>query len=141
MKGKMVVTWTNESINAWVDAAIEDGWEFHSIYHTIDGQETEPKETAGLLSRDGFRIQVWRRPLSVPFSINAYGPDRLAVDIPQHYNKDTMTKLKINLSKCGYCGAIKQGKGQIIRIGFAGRTCKACHAKHVAEVEFHGWAD
>ena len=113
-------------IETWRTAAIADGWEHSPIY------KLEAEETATLLKKKGFTVQVYLRDNSS--SIAMWGPDDLAIPVTFPYNFEQIKKA---LNICTECNI----EGQTVRIGFAGRVCPKCRKKLVPTVEYSGWCD
>lgn len=132
-----------EGVRQFVADAVRDGW---TIRQTYPGGE--PQESAATLTRDGFKIMAlardytgegvagaFRPTVSYMASINIWGPDGLAIQPPQFYD---FAAIAAGLRHCEYCGAddvVTQ------RVGFAGRTCAACHPKQAKVQEYPGWCD
>lgn len=130
-----------ERVQAFVAAAIADGWE-QSIYF-----EGEPVDQACKLRRDGFVMSVlsrtftptrWQPQSRFKFTaqVSAWGPDELALDIGPDY--PGFEAFQAALLKCLLCGA----EGVVTqRYGFAGRCCAACLPAARAKFEKPGWCD
>lgn len=124
----------------WLREAVADGWKAEPLY-----PNHERTEWAARLTRDGWTAHVFNRPERVlswgskaprEAKVTVWGPDDLQIDTPPvEYD---WSALVAGLKVCSYC---KRTVDKTIRIGFAGRTCSPCHAKHVAQVEYPGWCD
>ncbi len=108
----------------WVADAVADGW-------SLEPTCSEPVETAGKMHLGDWVALYISRPHDV--HLNVWGPDGLDVVVPEVYKLDA---LRANLRKCGFCGAADV---DVVRISFAGRTCRPCHKKNVARIEHEGW--
>lgn len=130
----------SEKIETLRKALLDDGWEMVPTY-----PEHESVKSAATLAKQGFCVMLmnrapgwiakWGNPDSFECEVNAWGPDGLAVTMPSPYSWDALRNATL---RCGYCKQIFHAD-QIVRIGFAGRCCKACRKKHVGEVERPGW--
>jgi len=117
----------------WIESCVADNWEKLPIY---PGSETQSE--CMKLEKDGFIIHVYsyysiwaEEELN---SISAWGPDKLALELPEEYDWDVM---QANLNLCSMCGA----KGPTVSLGFAYRVCKQCRIDNVARVEYPGWCN
>lgn len=134
----------------WVESAVADGWSLRPTYNEPvehAGTLTRPAaddECAGAHERTTWVVMYLNRPpgptkhgnrLRRDIAIHAWGPDRLAVKAPRPYSMEAM---RAALRTCLDCGLADV---DVVRIGFAGRTCRACHAKNVALVEYPGWTE
>lgn len=122
------------AVVAWRDAAIADGWEHRPTYG-----DHEAEDRACKLTRDGFVVQVLtRRHVKAnrryEAQVSAWGPDRLALRVPNIYDWQAMQDA---IMRCQYCGA-HPVKTQ--RVAFAGRACEACGPKEQAKLP-KNWAD
>lgn len=126
--------------DAWRAALVEDGFTLEPTYGS-----GEPIDTACTArSPDGWVVMIIARPAGghTPFgprrrsewSIAAWAPDSLAVDVPAVVD---VAALRANAGRCGYC----KRTAPTVRLGFAGRACPECRQKHAARVEHPGWCD
>jgi hypothetical protein len=115
----------------WRAAAEADGWVFRPTY------QNESVETAFRGKREGFTLLGIARPSDDKHcgnaSINLWGPDGLHVDTPLVYSMDA---IRVNARKCGYCSVTDV---DTVRVGFAGRCCKACEPVVRPQIETRGW--
>jgi hypothetical protein len=116
----------------WREAAEADGWEFQPTYMT------EAVERAFRGTREGFVIQGICRSGNERYpapsaSIHIWGPDGLAIKPPLTYD---MEAIRRGVRVCGYCGA---DDVDTVRVGFAGRCCRACEPTVRPRVETPGW--
>ena len=114
-------------------ALIADGWQPSAIYKRNGSQAYDPNRSAQF-ERDGFLVTFYRKSDSLSESRHAYGPDRLALELPPSYD---FAQMQANLHKCQECGAI----GDTVSLGFAGRVCPTCRAKLAPTVEYPGWTN
>lgn len=117
--------------HAFRDAAVEDGWDIRPTYNS------EPEVRAASLSREGFKMQVISRSLkdmkfAYSASVHIWGPDGLAVTVPDVYDWAAISGA---VDKCLECGA----EGEVHRAGFAGRYCAKCLPEQKKAQEFPGW--
>jgi ribosomal protein L37AE/L43A len=105
----------------WLSNAVTDGWVGEKTRHRFK------------LYREGFQL------LAIPYGkaqdrmeIAVWGPDGLAVTIPDVYSWQA---LQDSLHVCSNCGAVSK----TTRIGFAGRVCKPCRDKLKGIIEPPGW--
>ena len=111
----------------WYSDLVEDGWDHTPIYKKVSGPDISTE-----FHKDGFTIHIYRKGDAISDSISAWGPDILAIRLPESYNFEA---LQDALKVCDYCGSV----GETKRIGFAGRVCEQCHKENVARVEYRGW--
>lgn len=117
----------NELLDQWRDALLADGWQADGIYG-----DYAPDKSAKF-ERDGFVVHIYRAANSLSDgSISAWGPDRLALELPGVYD---FAQMQDNMNKCMECGA----HGETQRVGFAGRVCAACRIKLLPTHEYPGW--
>ena len=109
-------------VKTWAEAAIADGWKSEPMYTNSTDKFK--------LHRDGFICHVYYGD-----NIAVWGPDGLALEIPDTYNWD---ELVANLKLCAYCGDMVY---RPVRLGFAGRACIECRVKLVDKIEYPGWCD
>jgi hypothetical protein len=114
-------------------ALLADGWKASAIYKRDGHQEYDPGRSARF-ERDGFIVTFYSQNDSLSNTRCAYGPDRLALELPASYD---FAQMQANLRKCEECGAI----GDTVSLGFAGRVCPACRAKLAPTVEYPGWTN
>ena len=100
--------------NAFRDAAIADGW----------GPHPKWPEDAYWLEKSGFTMGG----AGSGGQIYIWGPDGLHIAVPEAYSFDA---IKAGLRRCYYCGATDV---DTVRVGFAGRACKACQPKEEAKL-------
>lgn len=129
-----------DRLNRFIADAIADGWSSRPTY------AHEAEDQARTMDKDGFKMLVLTRSKDAPrtykyfgkykyeLSLNAWGPDGLALDTHIDYY---MEYLKKGLTTCAECGSI----GSTHRVGFAGRVCRACLPEAKKRVEFPGWCD
>ncbi len=119
---------------AWRDAAIADGWVATPTYG-----EHEHQDRACTLDREGFKVLVVSRVYEpgerwkFTASVDAWGPDRLAIDLPDTYD---WAAIQAALKLCNYC---KKAGVETQRVGFAGRCCDECLPEQRARAERPGW--
>ena len=101
--------------NAFRDAAIADGW------------WPDPKFgfDRDWFAKDGFSLCVGASEDAKPM---IWGPDGLQIKPPAVYSFDA---IKAGLRRCYYCAA---SDVDTVRVGFAGRACKACQPKEEAKL-------
>ena len=127
---------------AWRAALVADGFTLEPTYGN-----SEPIERACTgRTADGWVVMMIARPAGEPsyqrgparrrpeWSINAWAPDTLAVNVPDAVD---VAALRANVDKCGYC----RKRGPTVRLGFAGRACPECRAAKAPTVERPGWCD
>lgn len=117
---------THQRVRPWRDAAIADGWIAEPTYGH------EPVERAFTLTRDGFKIMGILRPDTLA-SLNAWGPDGLAINLPEQYSWDAIAAA---IQLCMACGNVST---VVHRVGFAGRVCPVCLPAQQKLHEFPGW--
>lgn len=113
------------------DAAVADGWEMRPTYIH------ESTDRAATLTRDSFKMMTITRTyegekISCDASVNIWGPDHLAITVPDKYD---WAKISAAVTKCLECGA----DGETHRAGFAGRYCPSCLPAQKKEQEYPGW--
>ena len=108
---------SKENVKNFIADAIADGWECKPRH------EGESVESSAELTRDGFIISALNRDgtsrLRADRSISCWGPDSLAVIMPEKYSLEAIVN---GVNICSYCGA----EGETFRVGFAGRSCASC---------------
>lgn len=117
-----------ERVRTWRDAALQDGWAIAPTY------EHESIETAFRLTRDGFVVSAIARS-ERGSAIDAWGPDGLALDVPDTYD---MAALIAGLRTCSFCGAMDVATQ---RVAFCNRSCAACAPAAKQRLETPGWCD
>ena len=125
-----------ERAESWRVALRADGWESSPIYNQY---ARDHGDRSFEYHRDGWTIHIYDQPAHFKterqISIAAWGPDRLAVELPEVYNFEQMER---NLLLCCYC---KKYVSETVSIGFAGRCCPECRKLHAHEVEYRGWTN
>ena len=116
------------NLDEWRDALIADGWDVEAIRG-----EYRP-DVSLRFKRDVWQIELYRRCDSMAQDIMCWGPDRLALKLPESYN---FAQMEDNLLLCGRCGEYVE---EITRLGFSERVCRLCWGLYLAEVEYPGWA-
>ena len=118
----------------WEEDAVKDGWIAEPMY-----EKGESMETALSLRKDGFHVQMIRRPPKDRTKGNIdgsiWGPDGLQIPWQMEYNWDNLVAAT---RVCGNCGAQDV---PTFRYSFAGRCCKDCLPKMRAKYEKPGWCD
>ena len=104
----------------YIESCTADGWEVLEA----DGHFTK-------LGREGYIMHVYSKSIHGE-SVSAWGPDKLALELPEEYDWEAM---QANVNLCSMCGKV----GPMVRLGFAGRVCKQCRIENVARVEYLGW--
>lgn len=122
------------------DDAVKDGW---SIKPTYDHHESV--DSASTLSKDGFVMSILTRTNNLnkypnvknlyEVSIAIWGPDKLAIEVPDHYD---MQKIIDGMRFCRHCGKTDV---DTFRYSFAGRCCKDCLPALREKYEQPGWCD
>ncbi len=122
-----------ERIIEFRDAAVRDGWAIQRTY-----PNHEPIESAASLEKDGFKMMILSRPTELhkfDANIHIWGPDRLAIKIPDGYSWES---IKDGLGVCGFCGKTKvETRG----VAFANRVCEECYPEAKKKLEYPGWCD
>lgn len=123
---------TKEQASAWLEAARNAGWDVQALYNH------EPKEQAAKITRNGWVGHILNRPNGGRryANVTIWSKEGLQLDGPPVVYDDKVLLDLVNV--CSYC---KQVVAEIVRIRFAGRCCKPCREKHVAEVEYPGWTN
>jgi len=106
--------------NRWIESCTADGWQVLEV----DGHFTK-------LFREGYIMHVYSKSVFGK-AVSAWGPDRLALELPEEYDWEVM---QANVNLCSMCGLV----GLTMRLGFAGRVCLECRKANVARVEYPGW--
>jgi len=122
---------------AWAKAAVADGWTWQPIYsgEVQNGKEADLDFGCIRLTKDGFAVQMYRRNqkrCGLEVATYGWGPDRLAIKLPDTYD---MEKIRKATTICSNCGNV----GETVRVGFAGRVCHACRKLLAPKIEFLGW--
>ena len=122
-----------EAANAFIQAAVADGWELNQTY------PSECAQRACRLTRDGFVISAITRKdvgkWKYEVSLHAWAPDGLAIKLPTVYNPETFLKAE---TTCGIC---KKEVDKTFRYSFAGRACVDCLPEARKKHEQPGWCD
>lgn len=122
-----------EAANAFIQAAVADGWELSQTY------PSEPAMRACRLKRDGFVISAITRKdvgkWKYEVSLHAWAPDGLCIDLPTVYNSETFLKAE---NTCGVC---KKEVDKTYRYSFAGRACADCIPDARKKHEQPGWCN
>jgi len=109
---------TRQEVQAWVAAAVADGWTVRPAF------KTESIERAAALEKDGWEARTLSRPPkkhgSIQASIHVWGPDKLAIRVSPPYSWE---KLVSGLRACDNCKATDV---ETTRYYFAGRVCLEC---------------
>ena len=108
--------------NRWIESCTADGWQVLEV----DGHFTK-------LFREGYIIHVYSKSICGE-AVSAWGPDRLALELPEEYDWEIM---QANVNLCSMCPRV----GPTMRLGFAGRVCLECRKANVARVEYPGWCN
>jgi hypothetical protein len=125
-----------ETVRQWVAAAVADGWAISPTY------QTESVDSAATLDKDGFQALVLTRDRGegadgkryrYEAKVSAWGPDRLAINVPRKYDFALMQQATKHCAECGKDGVDTQ------RVGFAGRVCADCLPKTQKQHEYPGW--
>ena len=143
--------WTAQSIQAWYDAAIADGWKLTDIHCSPDNpsintywrlehfavfgdQARKDKNDKWIATSTHYNL-LTPTSLGQTFvgSIGVWAPDGLVVDVPYIYD---FRYMRVEAHRCNYCKLL----GKTVRIGFAGRACPEDHALHLTEIEHAGWS-
>jgi hypothetical protein len=119
---------TLDQVIAWRVAAEADGWIFEPTY------SSESIDRAFRGQRDGFVVLGLTRS-ERECSLNAWGPDRLAVAPGTAYDMDW---LRAGLRICAAC---RKEDVETHRVGFAGRCCIECLLRERTRIETPGWND
>lgn len=129
-----------QRVQKFRDDAVKDGWSIKPTYFPH-----ESVESASTLSKDGFVMSILTRTedlIKYPNVKNLYeaeisiwGPDGLAIEVPDHYD---MELIKKNMHKCSQCGKFVD---ETVRYSFAGRCCKDCLPVLREKYEKPGWCD
>ena len=124
-----------EAIKQWVADAVADGWGIEPTYRT------ELIDSAARLTRDGFvamalmrdRGENHDRRYRYEAKVSAWGPDGLAIRVPQKYDFTLIERATRRCSECGHEDVETQ------RVGFAGRVCATCLSAARKKHEYPGW--
>ena len=122
-----------ESVRRFCTDAVADGWAVKPTYNS------EPVDSAFTLDRDGFKVMGFARDHGAQArkryetSISGWGPDGLAIKLPNTYDWSAIASA---VRTCGRCGATVD---RTFRFSFAGRSCSACLPAARAECEKPGW--
>lgn len=126
-----------DSVVAYRDAAVADGWSIRGTY-----EPSESVERAARLQRDGFVMQVLTRDNSerahgkkFEASVHIWGPDGLAVTPPPLYDFAEIA------ARTRVCSACKKRDVDTERYSFAGRCCAECLPEMRRRHERPGWCD
>lgn len=122
------------AVVAWRDAAIADGWEHRPTYGTHESEDRACK-----LTKDRFVVQVLTRTHEkakrrYEAQVSAWGPDGLAIRVPDIYDWHAIQSA---VMRCNYCGACPV---ETSRVAFAGRACGTCGPQERAKLP-RNWAD
>jgi hypothetical protein len=122
------------------DDAVKDGWSIKPTYFPH-----ESVDSASSLSKDGFSMLILTRThdlIKYPnvknlyeVEISIWGPDGLAIEVPDYYD---MELIKKNMYKCKHCGKFVV---ETVQYSFAGRCCKDCLPALKEKFEKPGWCD
>ena len=118
--------------DAWRDAAEADGWTIEPTY------SSELLTRAATLKREGYVAMVLTRDYPnghIEAHVSVWGPDGLAIIAGFPYS---WADVVAGASACSECGAAPV---ETVRVGFAGRVCKACRPAVAKVAEFPGWND
>ena len=112
----------------WREALVADGWQSEPLH-------TGPADDSARYCRDGFVVHVYTQPVPRGWrvSLTAWGPDRLALHLPDEYDFAAITRA---LRRCDFCDAEEVDTE---RVAFANRSCKSCLAAARHKMEFRGW--
>jgi hypothetical protein len=122
-------------VRAFRDAAVADGWMIMPRY------EYESVDSSSYLEREGFHVAMvtrTRSPLEnyqYEASIHIWGPDGLAVEVPEYY---AMEAIREGLRRCRWCRQLVE---QTVRVSFATRVCEACRPAAQQQLEYRGWCE
>ena len=111
----------------WIESCVADNWEKLLIY---PGSSSESMR----LMREEFVIHIYDQPWLKGGSVSAWGPDGLALELPEEYDWEA---IQANINLCSMCGKV----GPTVSLGFASRVCKQCRIENVARVEYPGWCN
>jgi hypothetical protein len=130
---------TIENVDTFREAVVADGW---TVEATYDGYE--PLEQAWTARKNGFSLQAIARPSKEypngrvskeQAHIHAWGPDSLAVPVPEKYSMETLANA---VNTCNCCGAKNV---ETFRYSFAGRACATCLPELKKKTEYPGWTE
>ena len=122
-------------VHKWRTDLQADDWAIQPTY------QHEPVEHSWKATKDGFIVMGLARPIPSPDGtvpkpdINIWGPDGLAIEVPDQYS---MSELIIRTRMCSVCGARDVAT---VRVAFANRTCEECRPKLAAKLERPGWTN
>ena len=108
--------------NRWIESCTADGWQVLEV----DGHFTK-------LFREGYIIHVYSKSICGE-SVSAWGPDQLALELPEEYDWET---IQVNVNHCSECDYI----GHTVRLGFANRVCPECRVRLIDKYEYPGWTN
>ena len=69
----------------WYSDLVEDGWDHTPIYKKVSGPDISTE-----FHKDGFTIHIYRKGDAISNSISAWGPDRLAIKLPDSYDFEAL---------------------------------------------------
>jgi len=118
-----------ESVRAWRNAAVADGWHIEPTY-----QHESADRAARLRHPEGFIAQVVTREKGL-VDLHIWGPDGLAINPYQTYDMD---RIRAGIRVCMECHAHDVDTQ---RVGFAGRVCINCLPAARKSHEFPGWTN
>jgi hypothetical protein len=126
-----------EALDAWVAAAMADGWTSSPIYG-----DREDEGRARRLAKDGFVAQVYRRLPGHPqhprwfknaeLNVSVWCPAGRWVRVPEVYDFDA---LKAASSVCDRCGKV----AEMHHVAFASKACADCLPQMRQTHEYPGW--
>ncbi len=114
------------------ETAVKDGWKIWPTY------QNESVESAATLEKEGFKMMICTRENELhkfERDISIWGPDRLAIKVPQGYSWE---EIKSGVNVCGFCG---ETGVRTQRIAFANRSCEKCYPAAKEKHEKPGWCD
>lgn len=113
----------------WRKALLADGWLPEPIY-----ADEYSDTVSARFTRDGYNVSIFCKPDALSDSMSCWGPDDLAITLPDTYDFDA---IKTGAELCTSCGK----RGKTVRIGFAGRVCPPCRKELAPSIEAPGWTN
>lgn len=116
------------TLDEWRDVLLADGWDVEAICRNKCLPDASLR-----FERDGWKIEIYRLTDSAAEDIMAWGPDGMALELPESYNFEQM---EANLLLCHRHGDYVE---ETVRLGFSERVCRPCRQEYRAGVEYPGW--
>ena len=111
----------------WIESCVADHWEKLVVYPNSSSESVR-------LTRDGYLICIYGPTSMGGGSISAWGPDQLALELPEEYDWNAIQAAVNHCSECDYIG-------HTVRLGFAKRVCPECRVRLIDKYEYPGWTN